>query len=50
MDCPDWLYAKSSERERETAGEKTLKELFLKEQEEKIIKEISRSNQDSRGL
>jgi hypothetical protein len=28
----------------ETAGEKALKELFLKEQEEKIIKEISRSN------
>ena len=28
----------------ETAGEKALKELFLKEQEEKIIKETSRSN------
>ena len=29
---------------RETDGEKALKELFLKEQEENIIKEISRSN------
>jgi hypothetical protein len=29
---------------RETAGEKALKQLFLKEQEEKIKKEISRSN------
>jgi hypothetical protein len=29
---------------RETAGEKALKQLFLKELEEKIKKEISRSN------